>query len=90
MSLLKSMAKEYVAAPNGGWRTSGSIRSVLLGAALAGTLFGFVSPAAAQSARPNVVFILADNVGYGDLGVYGGGRRGARRRRGSINSRTRG
>jgi arylsulfatase A-like enzyme len=49
-----------------------------------------VSPAAAQSARPNVVFILADNVGYGDLGVYGGGRRGARRRRGSINSRTRG
>lgn len=78
MSLLKSLAKEYVAAPNGGWRTSGSIRSVLLGAALAGTLVGFVSPAAAQSARPNVVFILADNVGYGDLGVYGGGEtRGA-------------
>jgi arylsulfatase len=28
--------------------------------------------------RPNVVFILADNVGYGDLGPYGGGElRGA-------------
>jgi arylsulfatase len=28
--------------------------------------------------RPNVVFILADNVGYGDLGCYGGGElRGA-------------
>ena len=23
--------------------------------------------------KPNVVFILADNVGYGDLGPYGGG-----------------
>jgi arylsulfatase len=28
--------------------------------------------------KPNVVFILADNVGYGDLGPYGGGElRGA-------------
>jgi arylsulfatase len=35
---------------------------------------------AAQAAdpKPNVVFILADNVGYGDLGPYGGGElRGA-------------
>src|SRR5262245_7842712 len=23
--------------------------------------------------RPNVVFMLADNLGYGELGVYGGG-----------------
>ena len=40
-----------------------------------------VSAAMAQAAtgeRPNVVFILADNVGYGDLGCYGGGElRGA-------------
>jgi arylsulfatase A-like enzyme len=40
-----------------------------------------VSAAAAQVApgvKPNVVFILADNVGYGDLGCYGGGElRGA-------------
>lgn len=37
------------------------------------------SPTAAQQAqKPNVVFILADNVGYGDLGSYGGGElRGA-------------
>jgi len=38
-------------------------------------------PAAAQGktgTKPNVVFILADNVGYGDLGCYGGGElRGA-------------
>src|ERR1700758_3480053 len=35
-------------------------------------------PASAQQQKPNVVFILADNVGYGDLGPYGGGQlRGA-------------
>ena len=35
-------------------------------------------PATAQESKPNVVFILADNVGYGDLGPYGGGElRGA-------------
>lgn len=33
---------------------------------------------AQQSQKPNVVFILADNVGYGDVGSYGGGElRGA-------------
>ena len=37
------------------------------------------APASAQQPqKPNVVFILADNVGYGDLGSYGGGElRGA-------------
>ena len=36
------------------------------------------TPGFAQQQKPNVVFILADNVGYGDLGVYGGGElRGA-------------
>lgn len=33
---------------------------------------------AQQSSKPNIIFILADNVGYGDLGPYGGGElRGA-------------
>src|SRR5215208_1254737 len=36
------------------------------------------TPAAAQQQRPNILFILADNVGYGDIGAYGGGElRGA-------------
>ena len=36
------------------------------------------TPAPLPSGKPNVVFILADNVGYGDLGPYGGGElRGA-------------
>src|SRR6201987_2584841 len=41
-----------------------------------GTLL--TSTAMAAGEKPNVVFILADNVGYGDLGPYGGGElRGA-------------
>ena len=32
-------------------------------------------PALAQSAdkKPNIVFVLMDNLGYGEVGVYGGG-----------------
>ena len=48
---------------------------IILGAAVGVALSG---PASAQETKPNVVFILADNVGYGDLGPYGGGElRGA-------------
>ena len=51
-------------------------RYVLAMAVLA--LMGSASAFAQQSSKPNVVFILADNVGYGDLGSYGGGElRGA-------------
>jgi arylsulfatase len=39
---------------------------------------GTAPTSAQQPQKPNVVFILADNVGYGDLGPYGGGElRGA-------------
>jgi arylsulfatase A-like enzyme len=35
-------------------------------------------PTLAAEQKPNILFILADNVGYGDLGAYGGGElRGA-------------
>jgi arylsulfatase len=37
-------------------------------------LFALTMPAvAAESRKPNVLFILVDNLGYGELGVYGGG-----------------
>ena len=32
-----------------------------------------VAPAKAQEKKPNIVFMLVDNLGYGELGVYGGG-----------------
>ena len=36
------------------------------------TLIAFASSASAQD-RPNVVIMLGDNVGYGDIGAYGAG-----------------
>ena len=52
---------------------------LMTGAALTASTLApsaLVSTAAAQDAagsKPNIVFILTDNLGYGELGVYGGG-----------------
>ena len=32
-----------------------------------------VAPAKAAEKEPNIVFMLVDNLGYGELGAYGGG-----------------
>jgi len=48
-------------------------KMLALGCALIGTTAFSSLPALAQQKKPNVVFILADNVGYGDMGPYGGG-----------------
>src|SRR3954470_9142003 len=54
---------------------------VVLGNTATMVAFGLaviVTPPAFAQEKPNIVFILADNVGYGDLGPYGGGElRGA-------------
>jgi arylsulfatase A-like enzyme len=51
-----------------------NIRFGLL-AALASVI---AEPTFAQQQKPNILFVLADNIGYGDIGVYGGGElRGA-------------
>ncbi|MGA3212140.1 MAG: arylsulfatase [Terriglobales bacterium] len=56
------------------------MEKLTLALAAAGTVLGLgLPPLEAQNAsggagsKPNVVFILADNVGYGDMGPYGGG-----------------
>ena len=41
--------------------------------ALAQTASDQLSVRAAAASKPNIVLILTDNVGYGELGVYGGG-----------------
>ena len=55
-------------------------RGLLLGlmASVAAVTVASTPAVTQQTQKPNVVFILADNVGYGDLGPYGGGElRGA-------------
>ena len=52
-------------------------RSVLLGAIMlvAASALGASAQAQAPSpqSKPNILFVLVDNLGYGELGVYGGG-----------------
>ena len=48
-------------------------RLTIFGCVLAGlSLMGATSKLLANE-KPNVVLMLADNVGWGDIGVYGGG-----------------
>jgi len=57
------------------------MEKIVVALAATGTVLGLAlapleaqnSSSAANGKKPNVVFILADNVGYGDLGPYGGG-----------------
>src|SRR4029078_2144194 len=42
-------------------------------AALGMVSTGTSSFAQAQEAKPNILLILVDNLGYGELGIYGGG-----------------
>src|SRR5450631_3134218 len=52
-----------------------AIVSIWLGllSLLAGITVASTPAAAQQPKKPNIVFMLMDNLGYGELGVYGGG-----------------
>jgi len=51
-----------------------SAKIVAFGCAMIGATAFSALPALAQQTKPNVVFILGDNIGYGDMGAYGGGQ----------------
>ncbi len=54
-------------------RAAFSLRCAVLSLLAVVAPLGAVVPAQAQQKKPNILFIVSDDTGYGDLGPYGGG-----------------
>src|ERR1700747_3256733 len=50
-----------------------TVAAATLGALATVSAFGATTPVTTRQKKPNIVFVLMDNLGYGELGVYGGG-----------------
>ncbi len=48
------------------------VRRIRIGITLTPDLFFLASVSFAQGKKPNVVFMMVDNLGWGEIGVYGG------------------
>ena len=57
-----------------GYRRQSLLKGLALTTAvvLAHALSGVV-PALAEQSKPNIIMLISDDTGWGDLGVYGGG-----------------
>ena len=49
-------------------------RTSVLGATAMLVVVSSAPPSLAQQAKPNIILLVSDDTGYGDLGPYGGSR----------------
>ena len=61
---------ETLGAAKNRWLQLGIVGGISLVLATASVCVAAPAP---EPAKPNIVFILTDNLGYGEIGVYGGG-----------------
>jgi arylsulfatase A-like enzyme len=50
-----------------------TVAAATLGALATVSAFGATTPVTTRQEKPNIVFVLMDNLGYGEPGIYGGG-----------------
>jgi len=68
-----SFPRHPAAGPRSGPERHGHATHVLWGTTTMTTRLGRMTGVLARDQKPNILFILAENLGYGELGSYGGG-----------------